>query len=455
MEYSEAIDYILSFADFERSGRFQDRPDVSPMLSLLRKLQDPHLGGREQQRLTVHVAGSKGKGSVAAMIAAILTASGLRTGLYTSPHLHSYCERISIDGAPIPEERFASLIEVLKPAADALRLESDRRLVTFDLLTATAFLAFREARVDAQVLEAGLGGRLDSTNVFERNTVCVITPISLEHTAILGGTIEKIAGEKAAIIRPGSSVILAPQSHSEAVGVVKRFAREAGADLVLVNEAYRWRRLGSDLKGQRVRLEGPFGALEVSLPLLGAHQVENAATALAAIEALRLSGWAVDGEAIAQGLSAVRWPGRLEILRVTPLIIADAAHNRDSARRLREALAEYVGSGKAVFVIGVSSDKDLEGIADELAPACVHVLATEAAHARALAGEKVAAAFRSRHIPVDVMENTGKAIERAIAVRGGQQVICVVGSLFLVAEARLRLLGSGVGDWNLNMGNRR
>ncbi|MEE8369883.1 MAG: bifunctional folylpolyglutamate synthase/dihydrofolate synthase, partial [Dehalococcoidia bacterium] len=181
MEYRQAVDYLLSLADFERSGRFQDRPDVRPMLSLLRRLNDPHLGP-----LTIHVAGSKGKGSVAAMLDSVLRAAGLHSGLYTSPHLHSYCERVRIGGEPIAEECFARLTERLRGAADSeARSGKARQLVTFDLLTALAFLAFQERGVQVQVLETGLGGRVDSTNVFQKKEVCIISPISLEHTAIL------------------------------------------------------------------------------------------------------------------------------------------------------------------------------------------------------------------------------------------------------------------------------
>ena len=193
MNYRQALDYLLSFADFERSGRFQDRPDVRPLLSLLRRLGDPHLG-----RCTVHIAGSKGKGSVAAMVESILRAAKLRTGLFTSPHLHSYTERIRIDGEPLEEDDWARMTRVLREAMEAGSPAPDgRSLVTFDLLTALAFLAFRERGVDCQVLEVGLGGRVDSTNVFEAKEVCAVTAIGLEHTEVLGDTVEEIAAEKA------------------------------------------------------------------------------------------------------------------------------------------------------------------------------------------------------------------------------------------------------------------
>ncbi|MEO8458622.1 MAG: Mur ligase family protein, partial [Chloroflexota bacterium] len=219
MDYDAAIAYLLSFADFERTGRFQERPDVAPMLALLHRLGDPHLGRR-----TVHVAGSKGKGSVSAMIESILRAAGQRTGLYTSPHLHDYTERVRIDGAPISREDFARIVTEMRPAVETEQASGNDKIVTFDLLTALAFMAFRECGVDTQVIEVGLGGRVDQTNVFESKEVAVITPLSYEHTAVLGDRIEQIAAEKAAIITPGCTAVLAPQPYPQAAAVVRDFA---------------------------------------------------------------------------------------------------------------------------------------------------------------------------------------------------------------------------------------
>jgi len=438
MTFPQAIDYLLSFADFERSGRFQDRPDVAPMLSLLHRLGDPHLG-----RLTVHVAGSKGKGSVAAMLDSVLRAAGLPTGLYTSPHLHSYCERIRLDGEPITEESFARLTELLRSAADSAQHTSDgRQLVTFDLLTVLAFLAFHEQKVQAQVLEVGLGGRVDSTNVFETKDVCVITPISLEHTASLGDTVEKIAWEKAAIIRPGSTVVLAPQAHKGAAQVVRRAAAEADAPLIEVAHRYLWRRLSHDLRGQEFHLEGPHGALQIRLPLLGEHQVENAATACACVDALRERGHLIPDDAVVHGLASVSWPGRLEVLQERPLVIADGAHNRDSARRFRQALTDYFSCQHALFIIGVSADKDVRGLAEELTPAAAGVIATQAQHPRAMPPERIADAFAGLGVATEVVKTVGEALKQAVAVVGEQGVICLVGSLFIVAEGREHLLGT-------------
>ncbi len=435
MDETEAIGYLLSFADFERGGRFHDRPDLAPVLELLRRLGDPHLGRR-----TVHVAGSKGKGSVAAMTEAILRAAGYRTGLYTSPHLHSYCERIQIDGRPIAPAVFARLASQVRQVLEAMgEALGGRQLVTFDLLTAMAFLAFREAGVETQVIEVGLGGRLDSTNVFPEKDVAVITPISLEHTAILGNAPEEIAWEKAGIITPGCTAVMAPQPYAGAADVIRAAARAAGASLVDVAGEYRWRRTPLGTDGQQVALEGPGLRLDTRLPLLGAHQAENAAVALAAACALRQRGLPVPEEAMVRGLATVRWPGRLEVLATRPLLLADGAHNRDSARRLREALAGDLGAKRVIFIVGSSEDKDVRGLAEELSPLAQAVIAVSARHPRAMAPAQVARAFAGLGLDVTVGDSIGGAIDTAIAASGEDGVICLVGSLFVAAEGRAHM----------------
>ena len=437
MDFRRSLDYLLSFADFERSGRFQDRPDVRPLLSLLRRLGDPHLGPR-----TVHIAGSKGKGSVAAMVESILRAAKLRTGLFTSPHLHSYTERIRIDGEPLAEDDWARLTGALRQALEAESASLDgRHLVTFDLLTALAFLAFREHSIDCQVLEVGLGGRLDSTNVFEAKDVCVVTAIGLEHTELLGDTVEKIAAEKAGIVRPGSTVVIGPQSHAAAPEVVRQAAADAGCPTVDVAGSYSWRRTANDLDGQSFRLQGPRGVLQLRLSLLGQHQLENAATAVACADALSQRGLSIPDEAIRQGLARVSWPGRFEILRRQPLVIADGAHSRDSARRLRESLTDYLSCRSAFLILGMSADKDLTGLAQELAPIASgrRVIAVRAHHPRAMPPQQVAAAFIEAGIEAAVGEEVGEALGEALAAAEANDVICLTGSLFVAAEGRAHL----------------
>jgi len=449
VHYRQAIEYILSFTDWERepaqafaAANF----DLRSVHSLLARLGNPHCG-----RQTVHIAGSKGKGSVAAMMASILGAAGYRTGLYTSPHLHSFCERIVLDGQAIAEADFARLTGSLASAAAAENGDGRfGQLTTFELLTALAFLYFRERDAQWQVLEVGLGGRLDATNVVDDKAVCVITPISLEHAAILGDTVEKIATEKAAILRPGTTVVMAPQvfgfaqdrPYGGAAAVVRRRAAELGAALVDVAEAYSWQRLDWDLAGQRFRLEGPTGRQRrLWLPLLGGHQLENAATAVAAVDALAQQGVAIGEQAIGDGLGRLRWPGRLEVLQERPLVVADGAHNGDSARRLREALQDYFSFERATVVMGVSGDKTIAAIAQELAPIARQAIATRSHHPRAAQAEAVAAAFAALGVASETSPTVAAALERALALVAPRDLVCVVGSLFVVGEARERLLG--------------
>jgi dihydrofolate synthase/folylpolyglutamate synthase len=432
VNYRESVQWLLSFADFERSGRFQDRPDVVPMLALLHVLGDPHLGRR-----TIHVAGSKGKGSVCAMVESVMRAAGYTTGLYTSPHLHSYTERVQINGQRLTPEGWTRHTASVKRAVAAAKVGlGDRSLVTFDLLTALGFLAFREADVGVQVVEVGLGGRVDSTNVFESKDVAVIAPISLEHTEILGDSVEAIAREKAAIIAPGCFTVMAPQPYPEAADAIADRADAVGARLVEVAAAYTWEIVQADTRRQEVRIRGPGKPVVARLPLLGAHQIANAATAVATIEALRECGAMIPDESVRDGLASVRWPGRMEVLSETPLVIADGAHNRDSARRFRETLAEYFSRDRAFFVVGASAGKDIMGIAEELAPIATGVFAVQANHPRAMEPERIAEAFGALGVEPEVRDSISEAIDVAMEDNAGDGVICVLGSLFVAAETR-------------------
>jgi dihydrofolate synthase/folylpolyglutamate synthase len=434
VQYIQALQFLQRRDDWERSGSpaDADRWDLRRMRSLLARLGDPHLGRR-----TVHVAGSKGKGGVAAMAAAVLRKAGLRTGLYTSPHLHRFVERIAIDGEPVAPEDFGRLMGELRPQIEAE--DADGRygtISTFEALTALAFLAFREHGVEAQVLEVGLGGRLDATNVFDTKDVCVITPVSLEHTAVLGDTIGQIASEKAGIITPGATVIMAPQRES-AADVVRAVCAELGAELIEVAQACALSRTKHDRDGQEFSLRTPRTTHKLRLPLLGRHQLDNAAAAVLAVEAL---GIEIDEAALHDGLAAVKWPCRIEILKHRPLVVADGSHNRDSARRLVQTLRDDLGVREAVLVIGCSGDKDLGALAEELAPLATHVITTRSRHPRSQDARAVAQAFSERELPVAVEEPVGAAVDAALAQAAGAAVV-ICGSLFVAAEAREHVLG--------------
>jgi dihydrofolate synthase/folylpolyglutamate synthase len=436
MNYKQAIAYLLSFADFERSGRFSTRTDLAPMQHLLHELGDPQLG-----RLTVHIAGSKGKGSTAAMISSILRECGLKVGTFISPHLHSFRERLQVDGAPIGSEGFASLVSELPPAVARVKEAfPQRELVTFDLLTAMAFMHYSRADLDVQVMETGLGGRLDSTNALEEKEVCVITPIGLEHTNILGDSVEEIAREKAGIITPATTVVMSSQPEA-AANVIRQVSCERGARLLETEKTCRVARLRHDLDGQELRLETAGESYELRLPLLGRHQLENAATAVAAVEALGRHGVEVGPEEVRRGIASVRWPGRLEVLGRQPLLLLDGAHSAEAARRLRETLVEDFAFSRCILVVGLSKDKDASAFAGELAALKPSVIAAEAHHPRAAPASEVASAFAALDAPALVLKDVREAVEAARSMAAPDDLICVTGSLFVVAEARAYLLG--------------
>jgi dihydrofolate synthase/folylpolyglutamate synthase len=449
MDYRHALRFLLSLSDWERlpaapgavalvQTREAARFNLERVRSLLARLGNPHLG-----RGTIHVAGSKGKGSVAAMIASVLRAAGVPTGLYTSPHLHRITERIAVDGEAISSDDFARLTESLRGAVEAENADGAHgQLTTFEALTALAFLYFRERAVQWQVLEVGLGGRLDATNVVEEKAVCVITPISLEHTAVLGETVGQIAAEKAAIITPGATVVMGLQRES-AAEVIRGACAERGARLLEVAQACALTRLGFSLEGQDFRLRTPRGTYDLRLPLLGRHQLENAATAVLALECLPDHDLTIPEPALRRGLEEVRWPARLEIIRRRPLVVLDGAHNVDSVRRLCQALEEYLPYSRAIVVAGFSADKDVGAMAAELErlPRLDRVIATRSPHPRAAPADAVAAAFRAREIETTWEEDVPAALEVALSLAAPEDMVCVMGSLFVAAEARRHILG--------------
>lgn len=429
LDYQAAVEYILGFADYERASRTAVVFNTFRMEALLESLGKPHLAAS-----SVHIAGTKGKGSTAAMIASILTASGRRTGLYTSPHLHSFTERIRIDGHPIPEDEFAALVRKLKPAFAAFnRLGAHGELTTFEILTTLAFVHFQEKQADYQVLETGLGGRLDATNVV-RPRVCAITSISLDHTEILGQTLARIAAEKAGIIKPGCITVSAPQP-PEVRHVMSSVCHERGVRLLEVGRDITWTLTGRSESGQSFRVDGWRGPYDLTLPLLGEHQLDNAAVAVGVAEALAEFGDVVGAESIAAGLSRVSWPGRLQVLRRHPLVVVDGAHNGDSAEKLARALPDYFGFNAAILVVGTSRDKDIAGIAEGLRPLSARVIVTRSRNPRAAEPSALAAEFSARGMKATEAETVESALTLALEEAGPEDLVCVTGSLFVVAEA--------------------
>ena len=436
--YLEALRYLYSLADFERSGRFADRQDVAPVHMLLEELGDPHLG-----RITVHIAGSKGKGSVAAMVASMLKSAGRRTGLFTSPHLNRFPERIQVDGDPVSNDEFAAGVEQVAAAVERVRTRlPERQILTFDALTALGFLLFLQHEVEVQVIEVGLGGSLDSTNVFGpgEKQVSVITNIGLEHREILGDTVAEIAAQKAGIIVAGCPTVMAPQRES-AAEVIREVAAERGSTLIEVAGVCNLRRDSIGTEFQNFRLRTPRGGYQIKLPLLGKHQLDNAATAVMAIEALSPAGVAVGEEAVKAGLEVVKWPARIEAIKRRPLVIVDAAHTADSARRLRDTLEEYYRVSGATLVVGVMGDKDLEGLAMAIEPVARRVIATRADHPRALDAEAVARVFQDMGVETLTQPKLGDAIDVALSLSTPSDAVVILGSVALAGEARAYVLG--------------
>ncbi len=438
-QYQQALDYIYSFVDYEKEPRPRDAVnyDLRRMDELLARLGNPH-----RQARSVHIAGTKGKGSVAVMIASALTASGYTTGLYTSPHLHTFNERIRVDDRLITDDEVVALVRRLKPEVEAVNEKATYgQLTTFELITALGFAYFQLKKVAFQVIEVGLGGRLDATNVIQPE-VSVITSISYDHMEVLGHTLTEIATEKAGIIKHGNTVVSSPQV-DEAARVIEKAGRDSQAELIQVGRDVTVQGLGFDLSGQSLRVRGRLGSYELTIPLLGQHQVQNAATAVAALEVLAEKGFRVTKDSITQGLARVSWPGRLQVLSRHPLLVVDGAHNTDSARKLKQALEQYFDFDRAILIIGVSSDKDIAGIVTELVPLFDKVIATHSTHPRAMATADVVAEFKRHGVEALAAEDISTALPLALSLAGEKDLICATGSLFIVAGAieRARELG--------------
>ena len=429
MTYAEALRYLYSLTDYSQPPALA-YASANYNLDRLRRLLE--LLGRPQDRFrAVQVAGTKGKGSTAAMLAAILSAAGLRAGLYTSPHLHTFRERIRLGDNLITEANLARLMAHIADAADILHQEPALgRLTTFEVATALGFLHFAESGADVAVLEAGIGGRLDATNVVNP-VLSVITPISRDHTAILGDTLEAIAGEKAGIIKPGVPAVIAPQP-AEALAVLARACQERNAPLTLVGQDWTWTRRETTPAGLRLDISGPgVTYADLHTPLSGAFQALNATTAVAAATHL-----GIDEPAIRAGLARVQWPARLEVLARRPWVVADGAHNGDSAHKLAAALTEVFRPRQIILVLGLSQGHNLDDILAALLPLAAHIVVTRSQHPRAMTVETLQAAVTGRGSTAVAVVPVAQAMAHAHNLASADDLVCATGSLFVAAEAR-------------------
>lgn len=440
--YRQAVDYLLSLVDHERQAPALPRQkriyDLRRVAAFLARLGQPHLTPR-----TVHIAGTKGKGSTSAMVDSILNVAGFRTGFYSSPHLHSFRERIRLCGEPVTEHTFADLVARLAPVAADLERETDLGHVTlFEFMTAMAFQCFADESADFQTIEVGLGGRLDATNVVQPE-VCAITSISLDHMAILGNTVEEIAADKAGIIKPGVPLVVAPQAPG-ALEVIMGAAEEKGAPVTLVGRDITWefqgRAPGRD-GAQIAEITCASGRFSPVIPLLGRHQLENVAMAVGVAETLAAQEYAVDVQDMAMGLLRVNWPCRLEVLSRDPLVLCDGAHNVYSVETMLSSLGEYFDFDRLLVVAGFSRDKSVEGMVEAIAPYTGMVIATRSRHPRSLTPSALADLLRSKGVEdVRQTENVRGALALARTEAGPKDLVLATGSLFVAAEAREDIL---------------
>ena len=439
MNYEAALAYIDTFInserspDFSRQARFYNLERISRLLA--------HLGNPHRRLNVVHIAGSKGKGSTAALIASILTHAGYKTGLFTQPHLITPRERCRINFRLISETEFAQYVDRLKPSIEAMaELESIGRVSFFEIYTALAFTYFADDAVDFAVIEVGLGGRLDATNVVDP-LVSVITPISLEHTAILGDTHEAIAKEKAEIIKPNRPVVLAPQI-PEAQAVFEAVARDRAAPMDNVGRDIHLRRKDWNINGQTFDLTAPSVSYpDLFLPLHGEHQAVNAATAVACIERIRQEGYEVPRTSIYGGLKEVHWAGRMQVVGRSPIILLDGAHSPTSAEALCKAIREVFRYRRLILVVGLMRDKDLQAIGQVLCPFADEIITTQAFdNPRVTPAEDIVGAWSEIGANFHVCPNVREAIPLAQSIATTSDLICIAGSIYIVGEA-MKVLG--------------
>ncbi len=419
--YNLALDYLYSFVDYSLKHSSElAKADFN--LGRMRDLMTA-LGNPQDTYPSMHVAGTKGKGSTSALCASALQAAGYKVGLYTSPHLQEYGERIQINGEPVSHVELIELIELVKPAVAKIPL-----LTTFEITTALAFVHFAQQKVDVAVIEVGLGGRLDATNILTPR-VSVITSLSYDHTAVLGNTLTLIAGEKAGIIKPGIPVVSSPQK-AESLKVLENVSAERGCELTLIGRDVRYKTGQHSLDGQ----EFSINQAEFSIPLLGTHQVENAVTAYAA---LQKSGFNLSDEIIAQGFAEVRWPCRFEIASREPTVIFDSAHNEDAFLRLTQTLETYFPGRKVVLILGISEDKHLTAMLNAIKPLIDRLIVTRADHPRALEPEKIVETAKQVGVEVESAAPVETALNRALEIaQNNGSIVLSAGSMFVTAEVK-------------------
>jgi dihydrofolate synthase / folylpolyglutamate synthase len=432
MNFEEATEYLYSLGNETLAMKL----GLESVRALARALDDP-----QRKFPAVHIAGTNGKGSTAAMTESVLRAAGLRAGLYTSPHLVSITERIRVGADEIAPDEFARLAAGVRAAGE--RLVAENALPApptfFEQMTTIAYLYFAEKKVDLAVLEVGLGGRLDATNICEP-VVTAITPVGFDHQKYLGDTLASIAGEKAGIVKSGAPVVIAPQS-GEAMSAIVARCEEMNAPMIVTSDPFDVEAAGDgENVGQpRFRYRAARDEYALRLRLRGRHQITNAAVAIHIAEQLRIAGFDIPQSAIVEGLNNAEWPGRLEMIRRSPsqsTLLLDGAHNAAGARALRDFLDEHFRMTPITIIFGAMADKSIGEMGDVLFSAANQIIATRIASPRA--AEPSAIAETSHHDVIRI-ENAGEALDEALRITPPDGLIVACGSLFLVGEIRQAL----------------
>ncbi len=419
MNYNEALEFIHS------RMKFGSQPGMERITALCEAFDSP------QDKLKfVHVAGTNGKGSTCTMIANMLSAAGYKVGLFTSPFVVDFRERIQINSQMIPKEIFAKIVEKIVPVIDELK-KNNIEPTEFEIITAAAFLYFLEEKCDIVVLEVGLGGTLDSTNIIKKSEVSVITSISMDHTDILGDSLLEIAAHKCGIFKEGGHVVGYPQPDFAVERFVKEKAKEAGCNYTHSDLA-RIRLVREEFDGSTIIYAG----CTFKIPLSGKHQIYNFSTAISAINVLKNNGWNISAKNMIDGISALKIPARVEIVSKDPLVIIDGGHNAEGIDALCYALKKYYSDKKIIAVFGMMRDKNYKYCAEKLAPLCEKIYTTTVSNPRSLTAKELADELKNHGVKAKAVDNCSKAYEKALKKADKNSVVLVCGSLYLASDIK-------------------